>query len=256
MARNPSGNYSLPSGNPVVGGTTILAAWANTTMADLGAEVTDSLSRSGKGAMLAPLGIVDGAAVTPGLAFASELTTGLYRAGAGDLRVTVLGVTRLQFTSAFAFTSALAAGDAGADFTFASSATRTAGNSLLVSNNGAAALAHAWATGRITFFAGTTPGLAVGTASVGLTYLSNLAAASGSADHIFNTVATRTAGNLFQVQNAAVAKFSVNTDGDVLVGQGAGTVFADTVWASASNASLLLQGSKNAADAGVDVIVQ
>jgi len=32
MPRNASGTYTLPSGNPVVAGTTIEASWANTTL--------------------------------------------------------------------------------------------------------------------------------------------------------------------------------------------------------------------------------
>lgn len=99
MARNASGSYSLPAGNPVVGGTTIQPTWANTTLADIAAEVTDSLSRSGKGGMLAPLGLVDGSAGAPGIAFASELTTGMYRAAAGDLRFAVSGTQRARLTA-------------------------------------------------------------------------------------------------------------------------------------------------------------
>jgi hypothetical protein len=55
MARDASGNYFLPSGNPVVGGQPIAAAWANGTMNDLALALSDSLSRSGKGGMGAPL---------------------------------------------------------------------------------------------------------------------------------------------------------------------------------------------------------
>ncbi|GAF72642.1 unnamed protein product, partial [marine sediment metagenome] len=51
MPRDGSGNYTLPSGNPVVSGTLITPSWANPTMSDLGNEMTDSLSRSGKGGM-------------------------------------------------------------------------------------------------------------------------------------------------------------------------------------------------------------
>ena len=43
MPRNGSGTYSLPSGNPVVAGTTIEASWANTTLNDVATELTGSL---------------------------------------------------------------------------------------------------------------------------------------------------------------------------------------------------------------------
>jgi len=55
MSRDAGGNYNLPAGNPVITNTIIETAWANPTMADVAAALTDSLSRSGKGGMAAPL---------------------------------------------------------------------------------------------------------------------------------------------------------------------------------------------------------
>lgn len=97
MPRDSSGNYTLPSGNPVVSGTTILATWANGTMPDIGTELTSSLDRSGRGGMLAPFKVLDGTVAAPGLSFQSETTTGPYRAGAGDLRISVLNSDRVKF---------------------------------------------------------------------------------------------------------------------------------------------------------------
>lgn len=51
MPRNSSGIYSLPAGNPVISGTEIESVWANTTMNDLGAEITNSLPRNGSAPM-------------------------------------------------------------------------------------------------------------------------------------------------------------------------------------------------------------
>lgn len=48
MARNGLGTYTLPSGNPVVTGTPIASAWANTTLSDIAAELTNSLPRDGQ----------------------------------------------------------------------------------------------------------------------------------------------------------------------------------------------------------------
>lgn len=86
MSRNSSGTYSLPAGNPVVTGTTITSTWGNTTMSDIAAALTDSLSRTGLGGMQAGLPLFDGTAALPGLAWGTELTSGFYRAGAGDFR--------------------------------------------------------------------------------------------------------------------------------------------------------------------------
>lgn len=85
MSRNASGTYSLPAGNPVVAGTTIEASWANTTLSDIRTELTDSLSRSGKGGMLAALHIVDGSVSAPGLGFEDEAALGFYRSASNTL---------------------------------------------------------------------------------------------------------------------------------------------------------------------------
>jgi hypothetical protein len=99
MPRNVSGTYSLPAGNPVVAGTTIDASWANDTMNDLANEITNSLSRTGAGGMLAPFRLFDGSVSAPGLAFLNETNSGWYRTGAGNVRLSVLGVNVLQATS-------------------------------------------------------------------------------------------------------------------------------------------------------------
>ena len=46
--RNGAGTYTLPPGNPVVSGTLIESEWANTTMSDLAAALTDSISADGQ----------------------------------------------------------------------------------------------------------------------------------------------------------------------------------------------------------------
>jgi hypothetical protein len=76
MPRNGSGTYTLPSGNPVSSNTTIEANWANTTLEDIGTELTDSLSRNGEGGMLAPLRMFAGTSSVPGAAWADETTSG------------------------------------------------------------------------------------------------------------------------------------------------------------------------------------
>ena len=99
MPRNTSGVYTLPSGNPVIPGTTIDAAWANDTMEDMANEITNSLSRTGAGGMLAPFRIANGVVTAPGLSFLNETNTGLYRSGAGSTWMSVLGVNVAQFST-------------------------------------------------------------------------------------------------------------------------------------------------------------
>ncbi len=56
MPRASNGVYTLPNTvNPVVPGTTITSIWANSTMTDIGAALTDSLDRYGRGSMAAHL---------------------------------------------------------------------------------------------------------------------------------------------------------------------------------------------------------
>lgn len=99
MPRNSGGTYSLPAGNPVVTGTVISSTWANTTLSDIATEMTDSLDRSGKGAMLAALQLFSGVIGTPGLSWSTETTSGLYRAAAGDFRYSISAVDKVQITT-------------------------------------------------------------------------------------------------------------------------------------------------------------
>lgn len=88
MPRDPSGNYTLPAGNPVVSGTTIDSSWANGTMNDLANEITNSLSRNGNGGMNVPLPFADGSQSAPGITFTAEPTTGIFRQANGVVGVT------------------------------------------------------------------------------------------------------------------------------------------------------------------------
>ena len=99
MPRDANGNYTLPAGNPVVTDTNIASTWANDTMQDIGAEITDSLSRSGKGGVTGPFQIIDSQGGVPGLAFSNEPTSGLKREGLGDVRLQVQGNDRMRWRS-------------------------------------------------------------------------------------------------------------------------------------------------------------
>ena len=97
MARDASGNYTLPAGNPVAGGTTITATWGNTTMLDVGTELTASLDRNGQGGMLAGLKGFAGTVSLPAFTFTSEVSSGMYYVGTGDFRMSVLGTTTTKW---------------------------------------------------------------------------------------------------------------------------------------------------------------
>lgn len=99
MPRDSNGNYTLPLAD-VIGGQPITATWANETMADIAAAMTDSLSRSGDGGMEDPFTLFNGSSGAPGLSFIDEPTMGWYRAGSGDLRGVVGGVDQVRFQAA------------------------------------------------------------------------------------------------------------------------------------------------------------
>ena len=99
MPRNGSGTYSLPAGNPVEPNTVIETEWANDTMEDIGNEITNSLSRTGEGGMLAPLRFYDGTESVPGIAWIDETSTGFYLEDAGEFAATVLTEAVAKFTS-------------------------------------------------------------------------------------------------------------------------------------------------------------
>ena len=57
MSRNGSGTYTLPAGNPVVSGTTITSAWANSTLNDIATALTGSVAADGQTPMTGTLNL-------------------------------------------------------------------------------------------------------------------------------------------------------------------------------------------------------
>lgn len=98
MSRDGSGDYALPL-PPVTTGTTIEASWANTTLDDVKAALTDSLSRAGSGGMSAPLKLVDGTVSAPSWAFSNETNSGFYRNAVGDIRFSLQGNDKFRFNA-------------------------------------------------------------------------------------------------------------------------------------------------------------
>ena len=99
MARGPSGSYALPAGNPVVAGTPIQSDWANTTLSDIAAELTNSLDRSGRGAMTSPLKLPNGQATAPALTFSGDQNTGVYAPAADEVALVAGGTANFKVTA-------------------------------------------------------------------------------------------------------------------------------------------------------------
>lgn len=94
-SRNSSGTYSLP-GSALTTGATITASEHNAFRNDVATELTNSLDRNGRGAMLAALQAYSGTAAAPGLTFSGDTDLGMYRAGANDMRLVCGSSTEVQ----------------------------------------------------------------------------------------------------------------------------------------------------------------
>lgn len=118
MPRNSGGTYTLPAGNPVISGTTITSTWANTTLNDVATAMTDSLARDGKGAMLAPLEAFDGTSSAPGITWATEQSSGLYRKASHDFAFQVNSNTVMEWLATGVNVTGFVHADASAGATF------------------------------------------------------------------------------------------------------------------------------------------
>ena len=107
MSRDSAGTYTLP--NPaLVSGNTIESADENATRNDIASELTDSLSRSGKGGMSAAFRAADGSLAAPGISFTNDTNSGIYRIGADNWAMVCGGIkiaelTTTQFKSVFGY---------------------------------------------------------------------------------------------------------------------------------------------------------
>lgn len=99
MPRDGGGTYTLPAGNPVIPGTIIETTWANPTMNDIAAALTDSLSRTGSGGMIVPFLNADGTVNLPGISWANQQNMGFYRPNLDEMRVSVAANDKARWTS-------------------------------------------------------------------------------------------------------------------------------------------------------------
>lgn len=144
MARNGSGTYVLPSGNPVVTGTTISSTWANTTLSDIATALTNSIAKDGQTIPTANLPM--GTFKHTGVAVAAS-TTDYARADQvqnGSL-VYLTGISGADTIIASAAIS-LAAYATGQKFHFVSAGANTGAATLNINNIGAKAITKNGAT--------------------------------------------------------------------------------------------------------------
>ena len=97
MPRNGSGTMIIS--NSFSSGTTISSSLTNANNADIASEITGSLPRNGEAGMTAQLGLSNGTAAAPGVAFSSDADTGIYRVSAGKIGVACDGAQILDVSS-------------------------------------------------------------------------------------------------------------------------------------------------------------
>lgn len=111
MSRNGSGTFSVP--NTFTASTPITAAAHNANWADIASEMTNSVAADGQTSMTGPLKAASGTVSAPGIAFASDTNTGLYRIGADNLGIAVNGAKVVDVaTTGVSFTGDVAASGA------------------------------------------------------------------------------------------------------------------------------------------------
>ena len=101
MSRNGSGTYNLPTGNPVVTGTTITTTWANTTLTDIASALSGSVAADGQTPMSGALNMASNKIVS--LSTPTASTDAVTKAYADGL-VSALGTMSTQNANSVAIT--------------------------------------------------------------------------------------------------------------------------------------------------------
>lgn len=99
MSRNSSGTATQPANTAAVPLQTASSTAFNTLVSDIYVLLTDSLDRTGKGAMQAQFKATDGTVSAPGIAFSGQTNTGLYRVDDNSAALTQQGVKSFEFNA-------------------------------------------------------------------------------------------------------------------------------------------------------------
>jgi len=138
MSRNGSGAYSLPSGNPVVTGTTISSTVHNATLADIATEMTNSLAKDGQTTPTAnlPMGNYKHTGVANATVRTDYCSAGQSQDNIFDWLTSVSGADTITAGAAIS----LAAYAAGQTFRFVAAGTNTTAVTLNINSIGAKAI--------------------------------------------------------------------------------------------------------------------
>lgn len=132
MPRNGSGSYSLPSGNPVVTGTTISSTVQNNTLSDIATALTASLAKDGQTTPTAnlPMGGFKHTGAANGSAATDYATISNLQSGTGSYVSTVGGTANAITLTPSPAISAYAAGQS---FSFIAALANTSSVTVAIS---------------------------------------------------------------------------------------------------------------------------
>ena len=145
MARNGSGTYSLPAGNPVTTGTVISSTWANSTLNDLGSAMTASLAYDGQTTPVAnlPMGGYIHTGVGNATARSNYASAGQVQDGTLTYLTTIAGTDTITAVAPASMTAYAA----GQEFRFiAAGANTTTGVTININGIGAKSITKNGAT--------------------------------------------------------------------------------------------------------------
>jgi hypothetical protein len=247
MARNGSGTYTLPAGNPVVTGSTISSTWANNTLGDIGTALTGSIAKDGQTTPTAnlPMGTyahtnVGNASLRTMYGSAAQVQDNTFQ-----YLTSVAGTNTITATAPFGMTAYAT----GQRFTFIAAGANTGATTLNLNSIGAKAITKngttalvasdiasgqaievvydgtqfqlinvSALTGVSSFSAGST-GLTPSTATTGaVTLAGTLAVANGGTNNASLAV---TAGGTLYTDGSKVVNVGAGTSGQVLTSAGA-----------------------------------
>lgn len=135
MARNGSGTYNLPAGNPVTTGTTISSTWANSTLSDMATALTGSIASDGQTTASGnlPMGGFIHTNVGNATVRANYASAGQVQDGGLTYLTTVSGADTITAVGAVGMTAYAT----GQQFTFVAAGTNTGAATININSIGA-----------------------------------------------------------------------------------------------------------------------
>ena len=254
MARNGSGTYNLPAGNPVTTGTTISSTWANSTLNDMATALTGSVAADGQTTPSANLPMGGFAHTNVGNATVRNMypSSGQVQDGVITNLTSVAGTNTITAVGAVGMTAYAT----GQKFTFVSAGANTGAATLNINSIGAKAITKNGTTALVSgdiplnaaievFYDGTqfqllNPFAKVNTFSAGTTGLTPSTSTTGDVTLAGTlAIANGGTGSTSFTQNAVIIGNGTGTPTNVLPSTN-GNVLSSTVGATVTAGSFVV----------------